>query len=60
MTKNKSEKKKYIKRLEKYRAELVAADNKLSPERMAIVKRKVNKYIRLLGYEGHEQVEIKP
>jgi hypothetical protein len=56
MIKGSGPKKKYIKKLEAYRAELVLARNELSPERMALVKRKVNKYVRLLGYQGKEQI----
>lgn len=53
-------KKKYIKKLEEYRVELIAANNQLSPERLRIVTKKVNKYIRLLGFEGKQIVTPTP
>lgn len=58
MIKGTGPKKKYIKILERYRQELVAANNMLTPERLKVVKRKVNKYIKLLGYEGKEITPI--
>lgn len=43
---------KYVKRLREYVQELKECNDQLNPERRRLMERKVNKYTKLLGFEG--------